>query len=307
MTAQELGSTMTYHPSDLPGLTQQEENGTCNYIEACENDNEPLIFKRRFQNQNNSKTTKNPSGQEDKAEAGGEGVWWSSYIDTRDVRSAFNVQRLEGARELHAENSQPFKVPLADWQSVPKQMSSGDEELIDETKCEMSEPGNEGSSYDMRCTGCVLSFEEVNSRTFATFQSSCTHSCDMHKVLKEATERYRTHHSSLFVRQEHTHSTSELTNPSAEKVRAAVAQNYQKNWRALFGKDVCLTPMNKKTQAKSFQSPQHWKKHKGIRLTPLHRGMKMKGPAFKKRSGSGMIPFKRSHPSEAQEEEGLHL
>lgn len=190
--------------------------------------------------------------------------------------------------------SQPFKVPLADWQSVPKQMSSGDEgknqvllsvevfflyilkvyvlflELIDETKCEMSEPGNEGSSYDMRCTGktisalceilshntcqsfqmtcqcvclvllmlstlvllgCVLSFEEVNSRTFASFQSSCTHSCDMHKVLKEATERYRTHHSSLFVRQEHTHSTSELTNPSAEKVRAAVAQNYQKNWR----------------------------------------------------------------------------
>ncbi|TWW76424.1 Telomere repeats-binding bouquet formation protein 1 [Takifugu flavidus] len=39
--------------------------------------------------------------------------------------------------------------------------------------------------------GCVLSFDEVTSRTFSSLQSACRHSCDMHKVLQEATERFR--------------------------------------------------------------------------------------------------------------------
>lgn len=48
---------------------------------------------------------------------------------------------------------------------------------------------------------CVLPFEEVTSRTFASLQSSCHHSCDMHKALQEATERFRSEYQDNTVRQ----------------------------------------------------------------------------------------------------------
>ncbi|KAG7281884.1 hypothetical protein CRUP_031133 [Coryphaenoides rupestris] len=39
--------------------------------------------------------------------------------------------------------------------------------------------------------GCVLPFEAVTSRTFWALQSSCRHSCDMHRVLQEASDAFR--------------------------------------------------------------------------------------------------------------------
>uniref|UniRef100_A0A672GL16 Uncharacterized protein n=1 Tax=Salarias fasciatus TaxID=181472 RepID=A0A672GL16_SALFA len=50
--------------------------------------------------------------------------------------------------------------------------------------------------------GCVLPFEEVTSRNFASILSSCCHRCDMHKVLQEATERFRVQHCKLLFRNE---------------------------------------------------------------------------------------------------------
>lgn len=40
-------------------------------------------------------------------------------------------------------------------------------------------------------SGCVLTFDEVTSRNFASLQSSCQSSCDMHMVLQQATERFQ--------------------------------------------------------------------------------------------------------------------
>ncbi|KAJ3596223.1 hypothetical protein NHX12_002632 [Muraenolepis orangiensis] len=42
-----------------------------------------------------------------------------------------------------------------------------------------------------RCSGCVLPFDAVTSRTFWALQSSCRHSCDMHRVLEEACDAFR--------------------------------------------------------------------------------------------------------------------
>jgi len=36
-----------------------------------------------------------------------------------------------------------------------------------------------------------LPFEAVTSRTFWALQSSCRHSCDMHRVLQEASDAFR--------------------------------------------------------------------------------------------------------------------
>uniref|UniRef100_A0A3P8SYE8 Telomere repeat binding bouquet formation protein 1 n=1 Tax=Amphiprion percula TaxID=161767 RepID=A0A3P8SYE8_AMPPE len=74
---------------------------------------------------------------------------------------------------------------------------------------------------------CVLPFEEVTSRTFATLQSSCQHSCDMHKVLEEATEKFRRRHCSLFLRKEHHDNTMEYIHPERAEPRRC-----SESWRS---------------------------------------------------------------------------
>uniref|UniRef100_A0A3B5BH17 Telomere repeat binding bouquet formation protein 1 n=1 Tax=Stegastes partitus TaxID=144197 RepID=A0A3B5BH17_9TELE len=74
--------------------------------------------------------------------------------------------------------------------------------------------------------GCVLPFEEVTSRTFATLQSSCPHSCDMHKALQEATEQFRIRHCNLYLRKEHHDNTVERTDPER-----AEPQRCSENWK----------------------------------------------------------------------------
>ncbi|XP_019714308.1 telomere repeats-binding bouquet formation protein 1-like, partial [Hippocampus comes] len=48
----------------------------------------------------------------------------------------------------------------------------------------------EESGYNERCAGCVLPFERVTSRTFASVLDVCHQKCEMHKVLLEATARF---------------------------------------------------------------------------------------------------------------------
>ncbi|XP_055011956.1 telomere repeats-binding bouquet formation protein 1 [Boleophthalmus pectinirostris] len=224
----------------------------------CESDDGSLII-RVNRNLNSNKIKK--SSQEDKANnAGAENSWWSTYYCTRTEQSVSNGQRLEGARELQ-ENSQPFKVPGPIWPDVQKDNCSVEEVLSNEA----NNGGKEASISDVRCTGCVLRFDEVNSRTFSSLQSSCTHSCDMHRVLKEATERYISHQGSLFIQPEHPpSSTQEQSNPCSDTVTTAQAHTNQKNWR-------------------------------DVQLTPLHKGIKATGPVFCQRT----VPiFSRCHPSE---------
>lgn len=75
--------------------------------------------------------------------------------------------------------------------------------------------------------GCMLSFDEVSSRTFTSLQSSCRHSCDMHKVLQEATERFRLRHCDLLTRSGCQFSCVEQTNPICQTVSSTEPQ---RNW-----------------------------------------------------------------------------
>lgn len=72
--------------------------------------------------------------------------------------------------------------------------------------------------------GCVLSFDEVSSRTFASLLSACRHSCDMHKVLQEATERFRVRQRELLARTGCQFSCVEQTNPHCGTVSSTEPQ-----------------------------------------------------------------------------------
>uniref|UniRef100_A0A3B5N180 Telomere repeat binding bouquet formation protein 1 n=1 Tax=Xiphophorus couchianus TaxID=32473 RepID=A0A3B5N180_9TELE len=65
---------------------------------------------------------------------------------------------------------------------------------------------------------CVLTFEEVTSRSFASVQSSCVNSCDMHRVLQEAMERFRMHHFIFGDRQEQKSATAEHSDTNSARV-----------------------------------------------------------------------------------------
>ncbi|XP_063336470.1 telomere repeats-binding bouquet formation protein 1 [Pelmatolapia mariae] len=109
-----------------------------------------------------------------------------------------------------------------------------------------------------RCAACVLPFEEVTSHNFESLQSSCHQSCDRHKVLREATERFRMHHCRLMFEKEHQDPAE------AERYSTAEPQQTCKNWTGPSEGEVKVN--NKNTL------PEHrWRKHNGVTLVPLQR------------------------------------
>ncbi|CAL8358242.1 unnamed protein product [Lota lota] len=91
----------------------------------------------------------------------------------------------DGAREPHTDRSVKSKHALS--------LCS---ELLDNEIRQLSRyPENEAKHLAQplgeRCSGCVLPFDAVNSRTFCALQSSCRHSCDLHRVLEEASDAFR--------------------------------------------------------------------------------------------------------------------
>ncbi|KAM9352384.1 telomere repeats-binding bouquet formation protein 1 [Symphorus nematophorus] len=171
------------------------------------------------------------------------------------------------------------------WYPVCKGLQGREMNKVEEV------PMEEHSLSHIRCAGCVLPFEEVTSRNFTSLQSSCHHSCDVHKVLQEATERFRTRHCNLLLKREHQDSTVEQTDPDSEALSAAEPQRNWKNWT-----EVCLTPIHKGAgKGKSSRPEHHWKKHVGITLTPLHRGSKKDTLTSYHKTGPGLTPLKTSH------------
>lgn len=131
--------------------------------------------------------------------------------------------------------------------------------------------------------GCVLRFDEVTSHTFTCLQSSCAHSCDMHRALRDATERYASQDMRALTRQPTTpltrHPTTPLTRqpttPRSRRVPAPEPQKNQKNWSG-----VRLTPFTPPGPGRGFAAAGLKENHKDMRLTPLHKGMKTAGLAF---------------------------
>ncbi|KAM9807766.1 LOW QUALITY PROTEIN: telomere repeats-binding bouquet formation protein 1 [Neosynchiropus ocellatus] len=60
-----------------------------------------------------------------------------------------------------------------------------------ESSIEKVSPLEKPSLSQIRCAGCVVAFERVNSRTFAHLLSTCPQNCDVHMALHKATKKYR--------------------------------------------------------------------------------------------------------------------
>ncbi|GAA6229002.1 telomere repeats-binding bouquet formation protein 1 [Lates japonicus] len=232
--------------------TAYRQTSTHKRIEAGDDNNFKLQTVRNMIMKENESDLKNMSSilstWEEKAETSGRNERCSVNKGTRAPVSS-HVWSLEGGRELHSSDSDVFKPPAPVRHSVPKEINCTDkEELQDQEMSKIT--AEEHLLSHSRCAGCVLPFEKVTSRTFASLQSSCPHSCDMHRALQTATEQFRTRHCSLLFRREFQDNTVELT-------------------------EVSLTPICKGAGKVMHSLPeQHSKKHNGFTLTPLRRGAK---------------------------------
>ncbi|CAB1440989.1 unnamed protein product [Pleuronectes platessa] len=154
--------------------------------------------------------------------------------------------------------------------STPIEINCANEELHD---CDEGEIKAEEHSVSLsRCAGCVLPFDKVTSRTFASLQSSRHHSCDMHRALQAAINQFRAHHCSLLFRRENQDHNVELTHQNPERVSRARPHRRQEH-RSVY--KVSLTPICKEAgKVKRCFPEAHRKMQHGIALTPLHRGAK---------------------------------
>ncbi|XP_034391039.1 telomere repeats-binding bouquet formation protein 1 [Cyclopterus lumpus] len=273
--------------------TAHRQNSTPKHGEAGAGNNIKLHTVRNVIKIKNDSELKQMSSnlrmQKEKTKTTGGAVCCSVCNGTGALTSS-HLQSLEGGREPRTADNQLFKPPASVRHSVPKEIKCSDEEELQD--CEMSTVGTirveEHSLSRIRCAGCVLPFEEVTSRTFASLQSSCRHSCDMHKVLQEATERFRTRHCNLLSRTEYQDDTEQA---DRDPDRVSEPQRSRENWI-----EVCLTPIRKGAgKGKSCLPEHHWKKHNGFALTPLHRGAKKETLTSHNKTGSSLIPLKRSH------------
>nr|XP_040017857.1 telomere repeats-binding bouquet formation protein 1-like isoform X2 [Gasterosteus aculeatus aculeatus] len=226
-------------------------------------------------------------GRKEKDKTGGGSVWYSVCNGTGSLMPS-HQKSLEGDPEPRTADHKLFKPPASVRHSVPKEIQgSDDKELKD---CQRGTVGKirveENSLSCVRCAVCVLPFEEVTSRTFASLQSSCQHSCDIHQVLREATERFRTRHCNMLLRREY-HDDGEPANQKYERVSAAQPRRSWEDWSEV------RPTLVRKGAGKGRSSPP-WKKHKDIRLTPLHKGA-TKETWTTYGTGPGLIPLKRSH------------
>ncbi|KAF3854723.1 hypothetical protein F7725_022778, partial [Dissostichus mawsoni] len=250
---------------------------TLKLLEGGDDDNNVKIqlLRNVIKNRNNSQLknmSSSLSKQEEKSRTSGGDVKCSVCKGTGALTSSHG-RPLEGGREPHPADKELFKPPAPVRHSVPKERKCADEEELQDH--EMSKGGGiqvEGRSLShIRCAGCVLPFEEVTSRNFASLQSSCQQSCEMHRVLQEATERFRMRHCNLLFRREPQGDSVGQTDPEPDLVSAAESQRSWKNWN----------------QAKKSTVPQHhWKRHNGITLTPLRRGANKKIMTFNNRMAS---------------------
>ncbi|XP_035011796.1 telomere repeats-binding bouquet formation protein 1 isoform X1 [Hippoglossus stenolepis] len=218
------------------------------------------------------KMSSNLSCKEEKVETSRGDEWCSECKGVRAKLSP-HAWSVEGGRESHTADSQLFQPPAHVRHSAPIEMNRANEELHD---CDMSDEGEikaeEHSVSLSRCAGCVLPFDNVTSRTFASLQSSCHHSCDMHRALQGATDQFRAHHCSLLFRRENQDHTVELTHQNPERVSRAGPHRRQEH-RSV--NKVSLTPVCKEAGKLKRCFPEaHRKKQHGIALTPLHRGAK---------------------------------
>ncbi|KAE8296384.1 Telomere repeats-binding bouquet formation protein 1 [Larimichthys crocea] len=283
-------------PPVLPLLLQKEENiktiptaykqiSTHMHVEAGGDNSIKSQTVKNVMNENELKNVSSDLSMQEERAATSAGDVWCSVCKGTGVLVSSRQQSLEGGREPHTADTQLFKppAPAPKRHSVPTEMKCTDKEGLQ--GCEMSKAGKipvkKHSFAHIRCVGCVMRFEEVTSRTFASLQSSCRHSCDIHKVLQEATERYRTRNCSLLFRRQHQDMTAD-----SKRVSAAEPQRKWKNCS-----EVRLTPMRK--GAEKDRSSKKLNAVIDITLAPLYREPKKDALTSYRKTGPSLTPLKR--------------
>ncbi|TMS05733.1 Telomere repeats-binding bouquet formation protein 1 [Larimichthys crocea] len=283
-------------PPVLPLLLQKEENiktiptaykqiSTHMHVEAGGDNSIKSQTVKNVMNENELKNVSSDLSMQEERAATSAGDVWCSVCKGTGVLMSSRQQSLEGGREPHTADTQLFKppAPAPKRHSVPTEIKCTDKEGLQ--GCKMSKAGKipvkKHSFAHIRCAGCVMRFEEVTSRTFASLQSSCRHSCDIHKVLQEATERYRTRNCSLLFRRQHQDVTAD-----SKRVSAAEPQRKWKNCS-----EVRLTPMRK--GAEKDRSSKKLNAVIDITLAPLYREPKKDALTSYRKTGPSLTPLKR--------------
>ncbi|CAL8323398.1 unnamed protein product [Gadus morhua 'NCC'] len=178
---------------------------------------------------------------------------------TGTVKYTSDIIPPDGAREPHTD-SEVLNLPPPMKQSMAKQRKwiADDDalslcsELLDNEIRQLSRfPENEAihvaPPLGERCSGCVLPFDAVTSRTFWALQSSCLHICDLHRVLEEASDAFRARYT-----QETQGGDGGLANAHQDSRSGEVQQRHRGGWRGR-GHDVEETAHIGEPKTKSDQ------------------------------------------------------
>ncbi|XP_077424805.1 telomere repeats-binding bouquet formation protein 1 isoform X2 [Vanacampus margaritifer] len=185
------------------------------------------------------------------------------------------VQQLEGGREARTVDSTPMDSPEQDHQ-VPRTVKCSDGEKLQDSDM------FEEKRHNKRCSGCVLPSEKLTSRTFASILVSCRQKCEMHKVLLDATDRFKAPYRCSLL--EGKHGMVGPTHPKPERESMVAPQRTHKDHRLPYSnlENVNVTPIYK--GAKPKLSERNLKRHNGINLIPLQRGTEIQKLRFHNRS-----------------------
>nr|XP_043891784.1 telomere repeats-binding bouquet formation protein 1 isoform X1 [Solea senegalensis] len=262
MPAQALSSL----PSALPLLLQHQERNKSTTYRGTSTHKHKEAKKEKDSLQNNM-------SWEEEAKSSERDERFSVREDARATVSS-HVKSLEGSREPKTADRRMCTLPTSVRHSSPKDIHTKEElQDWDQNKGKKL-TAEENPLPQSRCAGCVLPFDKVTSRTFASLQSSLRHSCDMHKTLQVATERFRTRHCSPMLRREYE------GDGVSGRVSAAGGSSQKQRIEGVG-----------KVRSSLAEIP--WKKHHGFSLTPLRRG------------GSG-TPFTTYNKTENRVERLLH-
>ncbi|XP_043980543.1 telomere repeats-binding bouquet formation protein 1 isoform X2 [Gambusia affinis] len=274
-------------PPVCPPAQKQEANQTTSILRPIHKnsgDNSSLQLVRSMAEVKKVTSSWIPQGEETKR-SGGEVM--RSVKSGGRIGMSSDVWTSEGGSESQMKNNSLFKHPLSVWLTKPKEIRCCYESQGSNLNENWKIPPEEYSVSNGRCAGCVLTFEEVTSRSFASVQSSCVNSCDMHRVLQEAMERFRMHHFIFGVRQEQKSVTAEHSDTNSARVSTTKLHRNCENMCAGTDKSVA-----------SLQQ-QSWRKHNGVTLTPLYKTTRKGTFSSKKGIGPSLTPLKRPHPREA--------
>ncbi|XP_051916217.1 telomere repeats-binding bouquet formation protein 1 isoform X2 [Hippocampus zosterae] len=204
-----------------------------------------------------------------------------------------HLQQQEGGQDTSTVDSPPRNSPEQDHQ-VPGAIKCSDGEKLQDSDMFVEKRHKEESRYGERCAGCVMPFERVTSRTFASVLDICHQKCEMHKVLLEATARFNAPQRRSLMEEELEMLEPTQLKPEEESVGAP--QRTLTSWRLprLNLKNVILIPTYNGSKQKMPEKIWNWQNGlqsplTDINLVPMKRGAQTPGFPFHNMSGTYML------------------